>query len=233
MKPVDSKFTFNYYFRCMRSLLLILLVMPLVFFGQTKTPAKKGAKVPPRDTLATVQRSPSDTLDPRDTLIQAGGQFAVYSKRGRGKDRRLKLCVQLTGVNILNHCINDSITRDPETVTELWRTDEGDSTFVLLYVDAFTKGDFGKLCDGGHETKLMFFRWNYITNKAILKQRTIASCVKAITNMSKGVDLNAWDAKSPLVFEYHKGSAFLEVKFDPANYKAGLQSGKASVESGD
>jgi hypothetical protein len=215
----------------MRSLLLILLVVPLTFFGQTKTPPKKGAKAP-KDTVARARVSPSDTLDPRDTLIQASGQFAVYNKRGRGKDRRLKLCIQLTGVNILNYCINDSITRDPETVTELWRTDEGDSTFVLIYVDAFTKGDFGKLCDGGHETKLMFFRWNYVTNKALLRQRTIASCVKAVTNMSKGLDINAWDAKSPLVFEYHKGGGFLEVKFDPANYKAGLQSGKASVEAG-
>jgi hypothetical protein len=208
--------------------------VPFSFFGQTKTSPKKGGKTPvKKDTLAQVPVTPADTLDPRDTTIQASGQFAVYNKRGRGKDRRLKLCIQLTGVNILNYCINDSIIRDPETVTELWRTEEGDSTFVLLWVDAFTKGDFGKLCDGGHETKLMFFRWNHITNKAVFRQKTIASCVKAIDNMSKGVDVNAWDTKSPLVLEYHKAAAFNEVKFDPANFRLGLQTGKASAEGGE
>ena len=218
----------------MRSFLFIFLLMPLLYFGQTKTPPKKGGKAPAKkDSLAQAPVVPGDTLDPRDTAIQAGGQFAVYNKRGRGKDRRLKLCVQLTGVNILNYCINDTVTREPENVAELWRTEEGDSTFVLLWVDAYTKGDFGKLCDGGHETKLMFFRWNHVTNKAILKQRTIASCVKAIDNMSKSVDVSAWDTKSPLVLAYHKGGAFNEVKFDPANFKLGLQTGKASAEGGE
>jgi hypothetical protein len=219
----------------MRSFLFIVLFLPLVLIGQTRTPAKKttksGGKAPAKDTLVATQTEPSDTLDPRDTLIRSRKQFAVYSKRGRGKDKRLKLCMQLTGPNVLNYCINDSTTRDPEMVKELWRTTEGDSTFVLLYVDAFTKGPIDKLCDSGHETKIMFFRWNHQTNKAILKQKTIASCIKAITNMTKGFDPKTYDGSSPLVFEYNKGVSFLEVKFEPSNYKAGLQTGAASTDS--
>lgn len=226
----------------MRVLAVLLLLLTFAAAGQQKKkPASRPAKgavaaaapadssdIPPPDPA-----DPADTLDPRDLDYKAWREFAVYSKRGRGKDRRLRLCFQLVSdSSVFNHCINDSALRDPEVFKEVFRTSEGDSTYVLLYVDAFTKS-VDKMCHGGHETKLVFFKWNTATNKAKMQQRTIASCVKAITNMSH-TDVNAWDGRSPLVYSYHRGGVnFLEVMFDPANYKRGLQYVKSSDQDDD
>lgn len=186
--------------------------------GKTETKSAQPAK----DSV--VQTSPADTIDLRDKQIRESRSFVVYTKRPKGKDKRIKLCYQITGDTVLNYCVNDTVLRDPEVYRELFRQKDGDTTYVLLYVDAFTK-EVDKLCDGGHETKLVYFRWNTKRNKAIVKQRTIGSCVKFINNMSK-VDLDGWDKKSPLLFEYNKGIHFYELTFDPARYKQGFITGK-------
>lgn len=198
--------------------------------GQPKSskPGAKKSKEKAPDSLQTGDILP-DTVDWRDYDIKLGGEFIVYSKKHNGKDKRMKLCIQLNGDTVLNQCFVDSICRNPEVYKELFRKKDGDSTFIFLYVDAFTKGFPDRMCDGGHETKLFFIRWNTETNRALFRQKNIASCIRAITRMSK-VDVDGWDKTSPLVWEYHKGgNDFLEVKFDPAEYRKGLQTGAASV----
>ena len=216
----------------MRALAVLLVLASFNVAAQQKKKPAPGPKKTPvaavRDTTPNPEADASDTLDPRDLDYKAWREFAVYSKRGKGKDRRLKLCFQIVSDSaVYNHCINDSTLRDPEVVKEVFRRSVGDSTFILLYVDAFTKG-VDKLCDGGHETKVVFFKWNTATNKARMQQRTISSCVKAITSMGQS-DVNAWDGQSPLIFSYHRGGVnFLDVMFDPAQFRRGLQSIKTS-----
>jgi hypothetical protein len=89
----------------MRALVLILVLLQAGLAAQqrpgTSTVAKgkkqAQAKRPPvsRDSVAAEPSDPSDTLDPRDLDYRAWREFAVYNKRGRVKDRRLKLCYQL------------------------------------------------------------------------------------------------------------------------------------------
>ena len=137
----------------------------------------------------------------------------------------MKLCVNLVSSGtIFNYCINDSICRDPEVSKILFETKQGDSTYVLVYVRAFSKPDDKPACDAGKEVKLFFVRWNTVTNKALVKIKTVESCMRGITNMTKE-SLDEWDKTSPFIFKYHKGAQnFIDLKFDPQNFLLGLQS---------
>jgi hypothetical protein len=166
-----------------------------------------------------------DTMD-REYQIRKSKKFAVYSKKAKTKkgNTRLKLCLQLTHKDsILNYCINDSLCKDPEVAKVLFQEDDGDTTYVLVFVDAFSKPADKPSCDAGKETKLFFARWNIKTGKAIWNQRTISSCMRGITNMTKQ-SISDWDRNFPLIANYHRGgSSFVEITFDPHQYKLGLQ----------
>ncbi len=200
-----------------------MALLQLVAAAQTKRPVKKPVPGTATDSVANkalIDRN--DTLDPRDVQVKAGREFAVYNKRERGVDKRLKLCFQLTGDTVFNFCFNDSTVRDPEYYDEIFRKKDGDTTYVLLFIDAFTKAT-EKLCDGGKETRLLFIEWNTKKNTAQIRQRTISSCIKAISNMTK-MDIREWDKKSPLVVSYHRGGQkFIDARFDPSDYKKGMQ----------
>jgi hypothetical protein len=215
----------------MYKIVIFIMLFAFSMNAQPKKPAGKNPKTKPKtDSLAVTAPSVAviDTFDIKEEEIREQPRFAVYSKKAKvTKDRRMKLCFNLVNVDTtvyLFHCINDSICKDPEVYKILWRQIEGDSTYMLIYVDAVTKVEDKPSCDAGHETKLFFVRWNTVANKAIWKQKTVGSCIKAITNMRKE-PIDKWDGSSPLVVNYYKGaSIFTEVKFDPANYLLGLQS---------
>jgi hypothetical protein len=166
-----------------------------------------------------------DTTD-REYQIRASRKFAVYSKKAKTKKgtSRTKLCIQLNHKDsLLNYCINDSVCHDPEFSKVLFKKEDGDTSYVLVFVDAFSKPVDKPSCDAGKETKLFFARWNYKTGKAIWNQRTISSCMKGITNMTRQ-SIAEWDQNFPLIVNYHRGgSSFLELTFDPNQYKHGLQ----------
>ena len=151
--------------------------------------------------------------------------FAVKTKHPDKKAKspeRMKLCFNLVNkdTNLL-HCFNDSMVIDPEVVKVMFEKTVGDSTYMLIYVDAFTKTT-NELCNAGHETKLYFFRWNHKTNGLKERHKNIASCIKGITNMTKAKVVD-WDKSSPLEIKYNRSFFFYEIKFDPANYLLGIQ----------
>jgi hypothetical protein len=189
-------------------------------------PANKGKKKEPPPVAAdTVPVVPADTVDKREAEIKEAGTFAVYSKKVPFKNgTRLKLCMQLVSDEaILIYCMNDSLLRDPENYKVLFQQQSGDTNYVLVYADAFSKPKDKPACDAGKETKLFFVRWNTDVNKAIVKQRTVSSCMRGITNMTKS-NIAMWDKSAPLLMSYHRGGAsFVELKFDPAEYKRGIQ----------
>jgi hypothetical protein len=218
-----------------RMLLSLLLVSSVAYsaFAQPKpaggarpssSAAKKpgkGAKVNPQDT---VWRNPADTIDWNDYDIRFERRFAVYTKRQGGKDKRLRLCVNLPRDTMLNFCMVDSLCRDPERYKVLFETKDADTTYILLFVEAFSKPVAKPSCDAGRETKLLFFRWSTSTNKALVRQRNISSCMRGIEPMGK-VSAYDWKGDEPLVVEYYKpGSNFVSLKFDPQQYKLGFQS---------
>ena len=152
-------------------------------------------------------------------------QFMVYTKKPKQKTERYKLCFNLVNKDtVLNYCVNDSLCKDPEVSKILFETKMGDSTYVLIFVDAFTKaGDDYPNCNSGKETKLVFVRWNTKTNKAKFKQKTVSSCLRNIVNMTKDPIVN-WDGSTVLEVNYYKGgSDFPVIKFDPAQPLLGLQ----------
>jgi hypothetical protein len=157
-------------------------------------------------------------------------QFWVKTKYPKAKSKeRIQLCINIANKDTnLTYCINDSTLRDPEDARLLYQQSKGDTTYMLIYIDAFTKNkNDGGLCNGKKETKIVFARWNHKTNTAKWKQRNIASCSKGITNMSKGV-IEEWDKTSLLKLSYHRGSTFYDVSFDPEKPEAGLQSANDS-----
>lgn len=204
----------------MYKLLTFLLFASLTFQAQTKT-----SKAKPPVTKDTVAPAPVDTLDPFEEKLKAQRTFGVYTKRPKTFDKRMKLCINLVSPGaMLNICVNDSFCKEPEVGKILFEKINGDTTYVLVLADAFTKVNDKPSCDDGKETKLFFIRWNTTTNKAIWKQRTVSSCLKAITNMTKEPIVN-WDGSSPLVINYHKGgNNYAVLKFDPVNYQLGFQS---------
>jgi hypothetical protein len=154
-----------------------------------------------------------------------------YPKKGT-KDRT-QLCINIANkdTNLL-YCMNDSILKEPETSKVLFEQTKGDTTYMLIYVDAFSKSKSdGGLCNAGKETKLFFVRWNIKENKAKWKQKMISSCLKGTTNMTKEPIVN-WDKSAPLVVSYHRGSTFYDLKFDPQKPELGMQSGNNAAEEG-
>jgi hypothetical protein len=142
---------------------------------------------------------------------------------------KMKLCINIVSKDtFLTHCVVDSTTRDPEFAKVLFNEQKGDSVFQLIYVYAFSKQ--GGNCNGEKEAKIMFVRWNTKENRASWKSKLINSCAKTVTNMTK-TPIEDWDGKSKLVIEYHRGSNFYEIAFDPQHPELGLQNNKEGGKS--
>ncbi|MCE3259311.1 MAG: hypothetical protein K0S12_952 [Bacteroidetes bacterium] len=160
--------------------------------------------------------------------------FNVTTKYPKKNSKeRIQLCINIVNkdTNLL-YCTNDSILKEPEVSKVLFEQTKGDTTYMLIYVDAFSKSKSdGGLCNAGKETKLFFARWNIKENKAKWKQKSIASCLKGITNMTKEPIVN-WDKSAPLVVSYHRGSTFYDIKFDPQKPELGIQSNNNNPEEG-
>jgi hypothetical protein len=204
--------------------LLFLLFCAVSFTAQTKSTTGKNKKpLVTKDSIAPTVAA--DTTDPIEETLKAERKFGVYTKKSKKPDNKMKLCINLVSAeSMLNICINDSLCKYPEVGKILFETTNGDSTYVLVFVEAFTKLNGRSSCDAGKETKLVFIRWNTATNKATWKQRTVSSCIKTITNMTKE-PIAKWDGKSLLEVNYHKGgSNFVSLKFDPDKYLLGFQS---------
>lgn len=206
-----------------RFILFLFMVCTLSSHAQKKAPAKK-----PATDSAAAMAAPAqvDTLDPIEAKIKADRKFAVYNKQNKGKvDNKKKYCIQLvTDSAVHNWCSVDSTIKGPEITKVLFNKQVGDTNYVLVFIDAFTKVPDKVECEAGKETKLVYFRWNTRTNKSIVKIRTINSCLRAITNMTKE-NIVEWNGSAPLVLNYHKGGTkFVEVKFDPAQFLLGFQS---------
>jgi hypothetical protein len=151
--------------------------------------------------------------------------FRVYTKRPNPKKKgdKMQLCINIVAKDTnLVYAMNDTVIKDPETSKLLFNKTIGDSVYQLIYVDSYSKS--GGACSGGHETKLWFVRWNAPAGKAIWKGKTINSCYKTITNMTKQ-NIMEWDGKEPLILSYNKGDAFVDVTFDPAKPLLGFQTG--------
>jgi hypothetical protein len=205
----------------------IAFIVTSTFFveAQTKKPNQKktGAKTEKKDSVKP------DVNIPSYQEIKVPRSFFVYTKRPKTKADQMQLCINLMYKDsALYQCFNDSICKDPHTTKILFEQLKGDTNYVLVLVDAFTnmKSDPGK-CSAGKETKLFFVRWNVKDNKAKWKQKTINSCYKTVTDMTKE-PIADWDKTSVLTINYHKGPGFYEVKFDPQNAHLGLQSNKDS-----
>lgn len=143
----------------------------------------------------------------------------------------VQLCINLANKDTnLTYCVNDSICKDPEIKKVLFEKVAGDTTYMLLFIQAFTKSksDDG-VCNAGKETKLFFVRWNTKTNTAKWKAKYINSCIKTITNMTKE-KITEWDKNSVLTVNYHRGSNFYEIKFDPQQPQLGFQTANGNEE---
>ncbi len=205
----------------MYKIIVFSLFLSFSLNAQNKKPAPRAKLTIAADTTIDA----GDTLDMKAEELKQNKQFGVYTRKPYKPFNRMKLCLNLVSdQNNYNFCINDSVCKYPENSAVLFQKKDGDSTFVLVWVDAVTKIQDKPECDAGHETKLFFVRWNTKTNKAIWKQRTISSCAKAITNMNQE-PIKDWDKSSVLKVKYHKGgTVFVEMKFDPENYRLGFQS---------
>jgi hypothetical protein len=209
----------------MYKLITFLLFFAFLANAQTKPAVKK-----PIDKKKTAT-SESDSVKTdllKEEVIKLPREFAVYTKKARTKKERTKLCINLVCKDtVLNYCMNDSLCTDPETSKILFEQRKGDTLYVLVFIDGFSKPDAASddgRCSAGKETKLVFCRWNTKTNQAKWKQRNISSCLRGLTNMSQDAVTN-WDKTSALVINYHRGSSiFVELKFDPEKFELGLQS---------
>lgn len=143
----------------------------------------------------------------------------------------IQLCINIANKDTnLTYCVNDSLIKDPEVKKLLFEKVVGDTTYMLIFVQAFTKSKSdGGICNAGKETKLFFVRWNPKTNVAKWKAKYINSCIKTITNMTKE-KITSWDNTTVLNVSYHKGSNFYEVKFDPLQPQLGFQTSGAGEE---
>ncbi len=143
----------------------------------------------------------------------------------KGKTGPVQLCMNIVCKDTnLVYCTNDSIVKEPETKKVLFEKRSGDSIYMLIFVEAFTKSksDNG-LCSGGKESKLYFARWNVKTNYAKWKIKNVLSCLKGITLMSKD-PIATWDKTTELMIKYHRADFFYEIKFDPLHPELGIQS---------
>lgn len=150
--------------------------------------------------------------------------FYVATKRPTKEGDKMKLCINLVArdTNLL-YCMVDSVLKDPEYSKVIFQSQKGDTVYTLLHVYAFSK--LGGNCNGEKETKLFFSRWNTVEGKAVWKNKYISSCAKTITNMSK-TPIEQWDGKSKLIVEYHRGTNFYEIAFDPEKPELGIQNNK-------
>lgn len=142
----------------------------------------------------------------------------------KGKKGPTQLCMNIVSKDTnLVYCVNDSNCVEPEVSKVLFEKQKGDSMYMLIYVDAFNKAkDDGGLCGAGHETKLLFTRWNTKTNIAKWKTKNISSCTKGITNMTK-FPIKDWDKSGPLDVRYNRSLFFYEIRFDPQHPELGIQ----------
>jgi hypothetical protein len=203
----------------------IIILCCFMSFGFAQTKAPKGsAKKASGDELGYPLINPGDTIDGDELLIMEERKFTAYNKRPKtGKDRSLKFCMQLVkDTAVIRKCFNDSLTKNPETFKTIFEKQDGDTNYVLVLVDAFSKPVDKPGCDTGKETKLYFVKWNLKKNRAVWKPKTVGSCMRGVTLMSN-VKIADWDQSEPLRLEYHKGSSFYQVMFDPNNYKVGVQ----------
>lgn len=197
-----------------------------VFFSFSLLLSAQSKKPAPAKAAETTTTAAADTTGPKELEPPIPKEFAVYTKRYRILKPALRLCINLPGGDsTLNYCMVDSLVRDPEKFKILFQKKDADSTFALIYVSAFTKDPERPECVAGKESKLYFIRWNTKTNKAIVKQRYIESCYKTITRLSDE-NLMEYDGNSPLKLTYNRGAAFIDLTFDPANFRAGIQSTK-------
>lgn len=202
-----------------------LIITALLLASLANAQTKKSSQNPKSKEVV----SDSTVADTASTLkeedVELPREFKVYSRKPRSKAERMKLCLNLVSEeNVLNYCVNDSICKDPEVAKILFEQKQGDSTFVLVHVQAFSKAADKPECDAGKEVKLFFVRWNTKSNKAIVKQKNVESCMKVITNMSRE-PISNWDGVSVLTVNYHRGGDnFIEIKFDPQRYQQGIQS---------
>jgi len=205
----------------MYRLLFISLFLSSLLQAQSKKPAQKAKPVEVQDTLTT------DTTNLVIEEPQILYEFGVKTKKPKSNKERMKLCLNLVSSDsmvVLNYCVNDSVLRDPEVSKILFQKTQGDSTYTLVYVSAFSKPKDKVECDAGKEIKLIYVRWNTSTNKAIVKQKIIESCMRGIQNMTKEPIVN-WDGTSLLIVNYYRGgNDFIDLKFDPQNFLLGLQS---------
>ncbi len=200
--------------------ILILFLCVNLLQAQTKKPAPASKGKPKQDTTSVKKEPEVAAEDP----IVIPKEFAVYSIKPKTKGKRMKLCINLVSdTTIFNYCVNDSLCKDPEVSKIVFERRDGDSLYVLVNVEAFSKVLDKPECDAGKESKLFFVRWNTKTNKALVKQRSYSSCMRAMTNMTKE-PVNNWDGNSPLILNYHRADKFVELKFDPQSYKLGIQS---------
>ena len=201
---------------------IIIALMMFVSFANAQTRKTKKPKV----ESIEVDSLASDSTKLAIKELKIPRQFLVYTKKAKNNTERIKLCFNLiTSDTVLNYCMNDSICRDPEVFKLLFQDKKADTVYVLIYVDAFSKPlTNNPKCESGKETKLFFVRWNTKTNKSIWKQRTISSCMKGITDMTKD-PIEDWDKTSPLVLNYYKGGDdFIEITFYPKKVNLGFQS---------
>lgn len=210
---------------------LIIIAISFASFAnaQTKPAAKSKKPLANSPAIAVNDSIIEDTLKFEEPPVPR--EFIVYTKKPRAPKERTKLCINLVSDNsMINYCMNDSLCKDPEKYKVLFEKRKGDTLYVLILIDAFTKinaGNDNGRCNAGKETKLVFSKWNTKTNAATWKQKNISSCSRGITNMTKEPIAN-WDKNSVLTLNYHRGQNFYEIKFDPDQFQLGLQNSNDS-----
>ncbi|MDO9000137.1 MAG: hypothetical protein Q7W45_10260 [Bacteroidota bacterium] len=139
--------------------------------------------------------------------------------------QQIQLCINIANKDTnLTYCVNDSICKDPEIKKLLFEKEIGDTTYMVIFIQAYTKSKSdGGTCNAGKEQKLYFVKWNPKTNVAKWKLKNINSCIKTITNMTKE-KITAWDTSTILKVSYHRGSKFYDIQFDPNKPQLGFQS---------
>lgn len=164
----------------------------------------------------------------RRELKKRNNTFYVRTKKPRLKGDKMQLCINIvTKDTNLTYCMNDSIIRDPEVAKVMFEKQKGDTLYMLILVEAYNKTI--NTCGKEKESKLFFARWNVKENRAIWKAKTFSSCAKTITNMTK-TNVADWDKTSVLTISYNRGSNFIDIFFDPAQFEKGIQSSKDSAK---
>lgn len=216
-----------------KHLLIISLLITSLINAQTKTnKSVKNKKTDKNQLKADSIAKANEGLAPGYVEVVVPHSFFVYTKRPKLITDKMQLCYNLVSNGVEHRkCFNDSLCKDPEVTKLLFEKQIGDTNYVVIYVDAFTKSKSdGGVCNAGKETKISFVRWNVKTNESKWKTKNISSCIKTITNMTKEPIVD-WDKTSILTINYHRGSGFYELKFDPQKPQLGFQSPNESDKS--